>query len=150
MFHNHLTRALKYCKSEDTLLILPGLYICDTLQWITSSLDVIGLGENCHQVVIQSNDYTGSAFIHCSGKNVNLINLTLRSDVESQGIITVHDGTTLIKNCSIDGGKCNSSFQAHLKIADCLIYHNCTLEDVGSIQSTFQKECTYSGHSKAT
>jgi hypothetical protein len=116
LFHNNLAKAIRFCKNGDKLLILPGVYVCDTLPWIEKNITVQGLGDKREDVVLEADEAVGDVFLNCGAEEVTISNLSLRTRAETHSILMVHSGVTTVSNCVIDCRKSRNSIMALSKV----------------------------------
>ncbi|KAI1285454.1 SHC SH2 domain-binding protein 1 -like protein B [Halotydeus destructor] len=127
-FHNTLEKALQSSRSGDKIYILPGTYICESLPWIESDIEITGISGNKDDVILQASDAVGDIFVNCSSSAILISNVTLVTPAETQCILMVHTGLTSLSNCVLDGGKCarNSIIalsKAEVTLDNCQIIH---------------------------
>lgn len=128
-FHSNFVKAINSSKTGDKIYISPGIYMCDALPWIEYDIEVRGLSLSNKDVIIHSADSVGDIFLNCNAEQILLENLTIRTTVETQCIVMIHSGKTLLKNCILDGGNCARNglivlSKAQAKIEDCNIMHS--------------------------
>lgn len=128
VFHSRLEKALHHCKDGDKILILPGTYVCESLPWIDSDIEITGITGKASDVILQSSLGVGDIFFNCNANALLMSHLTLKTIVETQCIVMVHKGITNLVKCVIDSGnRARNTIialsRAEVAIDDCTMLH---------------------------
>ncbi|XP_077166294.1 SHC SH2 domain-binding protein 1 [Paroedura picta] len=96
-FHSDPLSAMNACYKGDRIIICPGHYLVDGTLYIADSVELEGYGLP-DDVVIEKRG-KGDAFVECTGADVKISNLKLIQHDAVEGILSVHQGRTMLENC---------------------------------------------------
>ncbi|XP_060644420.2 SHC SH2 domain-binding protein 1 [Anolis sagrei] len=96
-FHRDPQSAVRACHEGDRVIVCPGHYVVDGALYIADSIELEGYGLP-DDIVIEERG-KADAFVECTGANVRISSLKLIQHDAVEGILSVHQGKTMLENC---------------------------------------------------
>ncbi|KAF7244709.1 SHC SH2 domain-binding protein 1 [Varanus komodoensis] len=96
-FHHDLQSAVNACYEGDRIIVCPGHYFVEGMLYIADSIELEGYGLP-DDIVIEKRG-KADAFIECTGADVKISSLKLIQHEAVEGILSVHQGKTVLENC---------------------------------------------------
>ncbi|KAH0619605.1 hypothetical protein JD844_000371 [Phrynosoma platyrhinos] len=96
-FHRDPLSAVHACYEGDRIIICPGHYTVEGALHIADSIEIEGYGFP-DDIVIEERG-KADVFVECTGANVKISNLKLVQHDAVEGILSVHQGKTMLENC---------------------------------------------------
>ncbi|XP_008112122.2 SHC SH2 domain-binding protein 1 isoform X2 [Anolis carolinensis] len=96
-FHRDPQSAVHACHEGDRVIVCPGHYVVEGALYIADSIELEGYGLP-DDIVIEERG-KADAFVECTGANVKISSLKLIQHDAVEGILSVHQGKTILENC---------------------------------------------------
>ncbi|XP_042336634.1 SHC SH2 domain-binding protein 1 [Sceloporus undulatus] len=96
-FHRDPLSAVHACYEGDRIIICPGHYTVEGALHIADSIEIEGYGFP-DDIVIEERG-KADVFVECTGANVKISSLKLVQHDAVEGILSVHQGKTMLENC---------------------------------------------------
>nr|XP_060644420.1 SHC SH2 domain-binding protein 1 [Anolis sagrei ordinatus] len=96
-FHRDPQSAVRACHEGDRVIVCPGHYVVEGALYIADSIELEGYGLP-DDIVIEERG-KADAFVECTGANVRISSLKLIQHDAVEGILSVHQGKTMLENC---------------------------------------------------